>query len=518
MLLSFNNSFNNGFKKSLLSLAFVASSTLLAACGGSGGGSPATIAAPTLPPPPPPAPVNTAPVVSGETTPMVAENTTLVGVYTATDAEDNAVTFTLGGTDAALFTIDAEGNLSFVTAPDFDNGETGPFEVVVIATDDGEGNLVGEFTIEVSIGNVVDPAVNAVVQTIAPDFLSSEVVFMDGQTQQVSNAFYVKAKSDYTIDTYQSSIYHIGRFSADTIDKYDTANPDAQIWTHSTQDAEDSDSRNPYALISLNDTKAYLLRYGSDKVWIVNPQEQQLENFKIGEIDLSAYILTGNTNGTPRPSAATIVDGKLYIAMQRLSDFWAPDTAYIAVFDTTTDEEIETNANADDALKGIPLAGMNPIENSVISANGKIYVTTSGQSFPLELSTSQIEEINLTDYSVRSILTAADITDNSTFVIKGSVVVSEEKGYFYTSAWADSVESSTLYEFNPTTGDIVTTDVGGNGTETISYVTLDKSNILWVSIANSTNPGVDLIVTETNEKTGVRLSTVLNPKDIRFVD
>ncbi len=51
----------------------------------------------------------------------------------------------------------------------------------------------------------------------------------------------------------------------------------------------------PYALVSLSETKAYLLRYGSDKVWVVNPQAENSEDFKIGELDLSGYIPEDNT-------------------------------------------------------------------------------------------------------------------------------------------------------------------------------------------------------------------------------
>ncbi len=600
-------------KKSLISLGLLASSTLLFGCGGGSSGSGNTVV------PPPPPPTNTAPVVTGDASPTIAENLTAVSTYTATDAEGDAITLSLSGADAALFTIDTDGNLSFVTAPDFDNGETGPFEVVIVATDDGTGNLSGEFTAQVSVSNPntapvvtgeanvtvaknrievaiytatdaendtitfslsgadaalftidvngnlsfvtapdfdngetgpfaviivatddgagslsgelaaqvsvsdgADLAVRAVVQTVASDFVSgSEVVFMDRQTQQVTNSFYIKEKTDYTINTYQSDVYHIGSFEIDTIEKYDAETPDSQVWSFTTQGSGDSTSRNPYSLISVNATKAYLIRYGSDKVWIVNPQvtATQQADFKIGELDLSEYILPGNLNGTPRPAAATIADGKLYIAMQRLSDAWVVDTAYVAVFDTITDEEIETNANAEDNLKGIPLTGMNPLRDSIISANNKIYVTTNGPSFPTDISASWIEEITPSDYSIRTVLPATIIPNNTNITIKGSVVVSAEKGYFYTGTFdADFNEVSSLYEFNPTTGAIVAANVGESGTEAISYATLDKSNILWVSVANSLSPGVDLINTDTNTKTSSRLITELNPSAIRFVE
>ena len=60
--------------------------------------------------------VNAAPVFTSGTTASVAENTAGV-VYTAeaSDADGDALTFSLSGTDADLFTIDsATGEVSFI--------------------------------------------------------------------------------------------------------------------------------------------------------------------------------------------------------------------------------------------------------------------------------------------------------------------------------------------------------------------------------------------------------------------
>ncbi len=66
--------------------------------------------------------VNEVPLITTGTSFSIAENTTSVGtVVAATDPEGLAITYSLGGTDAALFTLDsANGALSFNTAPDFE--------------------------------------------------------------------------------------------------------------------------------------------------------------------------------------------------------------------------------------------------------------------------------------------------------------------------------------------------------------------------------------------------------------
>ena len=363
----------------------------------------------------------------------------------------------------------------------------------------------------------------AVVQTISPDYSSSEVIYLDAETEQVSSGYYVKDKSDYTLSSYKGDVFHIGRFFIDTVTKYngiDPADRDTEIWSYSTQDIQDSISRNPYALVSLSESKAYLLRYGSSKVWIVNPQASASEDFKIGELDLASYIPTDNTSGTPSPASAVINNGKLYIAMQRTSDDWAPGIAYVAVFDTATDLEVETNASDADSVMGIPLVGINPLEHSLVSSDDKVFVTTRNDYSSVDLSLSRIEEISTADYTVRQVLNAGDILDNTASFIKASVVVSPEKGYFYASQaiFEPSYhEVASIYEFNPSTGDIVTVNVAETGTENISFIGLDAANFLWVSVANPVAPGVDVIDTNTNTKEISRLATMLNPGTIRFI-
>jgi len=492
------------FKKNLLPLCITLSATLLTACGSDDD--------------------NTAPVLSGDLAPVVAENTVLVSQYTATDAENDNITFSLNTAANELFTIEQSGQLSFKTAPDFDNGEVGPYSVTVIATDDGKGALSTTLSLSITVGDVKDTPSIAVVQTIAPDYSNSEVAYLDAKSQQVASGYYVKDASDYTLSSFKGDVYHIGRFFIDTVTKYnatDVANRDAVVWSYSTQDAQDSISRNPYALVSLNETKAYLLRYGSSKVWIVNPQATTSENFKVGELDLSSYIPADNSKGTPSPASAVINDGKLYIAMQRTSDAWVSGIAYVAVFDTATDAEIETNANTEDTVKGIPLIGINPLEHSLTAAQDKVFVTTRNGYSSTDLSLSRIEEIDTGDYSLRQVLSASDIADNSAAFIKASVVLSAEQGYFYASQaiFTPSYhEVGALYEFNPTTGEIITVNVADTGNEDIGFIGLDAANFLWVSISDPSFPGVDVIDTSTNTKIISRLATQLNPGAIRFIE
>jgi len=84
---------------------------------------------------------NEAPTLTGATKANVSENSTGI-IYTATgsDPENDTLTYTLGGTDAALFDLDANsGALSFKSAPDFeapaDSGGDNVYDVILTASD-----------------------------------------------------------------------------------------------------------------------------------------------------------------------------------------------------------------------------------------------------------------------------------------------------------------------------------------------------------------------------------------------
>lgn len=486
-------------KTKVLSLSLLSSALLLAGCGSDS--------------------KNHAPTLTGNVNPAVIENTTLVGQYQASDEDGDALTLSLSGESSELFTLAQDGTLRFKTAPDFELAGDTAYNLTLTATENTSDALSATLTVTVTVTDEVDTPELAVVQTIAPDYLSSEVVYIDPYQQQVATGYYQKAKSDYTLDTYKDSIYHIGRYGIDTLSKYKFDNKDAQLWSYSTQDDQDSLTRNPYQLLQISDEKAYLLRYGSGLVWVVNPQAQNAEDFKLATLDISAYA-SNNSSGTPNPSSAVVHDDKLYIAMQRQSDQFVPDTAYIAVFDTTTDTEIETNANDEDAFKGIPIAGVNPLGGSLVVANDKVYVTTRNAYSSTDLSGSKIEAISPVDYSVTTVLSAASIPNNESAFITTSAVVSEQKGYFLSEQafFTPSYHTkSTVHEFNPSTGEIIASNIAGTGEDGISSMKLDAAGFIWLSVQNPANPGIDIIDSSSNEKYGQRLGTTLNPSAIRFI-
>ena len=86
----------------------------------------------------------------------VAEGSTAVATIAASDADNDALTYTLSGTDAALFAVSAAGVVTFKTAPTFDSvtaaNNVKTFTLTV--TDDGTGALTDSVAVTVTITDV----------------------------------------------------------------------------------------------------------------------------------------------------------------------------------------------------------------------------------------------------------------------------------------------------------------------------------------------------------------------------
>ena len=116
-------------------------------------------------------PPNSAPVFSSATSFSVAENQTGVGTVTATDANGDAISYSItGGLDQSLFTINATiGVLVFNSAPDYenplDNGTDNVYNLTVQASD---GSLTATENIAVTVTDVNENPPNS-----APVFSSA---------------------------------------------------------------------------------------------------------------------------------------------------------------------------------------------------------------------------------------------------------------------------------------------------------------------------------------------------------
>ncbi|MEZ4529194.1 MAG: hypothetical protein R2941_25050 [Desulfobacterales bacterium] len=366
----------------------------------------------------------------------------------------------------------------------------------------------------------------AVVATVAADYSSAahSVISVEpaGGPRTVQNDLLPTLISDITVSAYENFFYRIERFQADNVTKFDIANPSVPVWQFSTLDSGETGSGNPYGLYFVNSQKAYLLRYGKSKAWIVNPSAAAQSEFKIGELDLSAYA---DDDGIPEMNSAAIAEGKLFVTLQRLdqNNGWLPShTAYVAVFDTATDTEItvcSACAANNGGVKGIALPIRNIGAIQYLEENSSIYVQgvgdygSSWSGRDPEYS-GGIVRIDPDTYAVSMILDDGDADNHPYGNISGMSIVSADKGYF---AGYDGWGDNTLYEFNPSDGTVrgIANEALRNkniaGMESGAYA--DENGMLWV--CNQTDAEVVILDTSDNS-IDETISTNLNPVRVVF--
>ncbi|MCP1362754.1 carbohydrate-binding protein, partial [Halomonas sp. BBD45] len=156
-------------------------------------------------------PVNEAPTVAGLDAAIgLDENTSLVATLALDDAENDPLTVTIEGTDAALFTFDpASGALSFIAAPDAENpadGDADGIYEISISVSDGENTTTQDVVVSVADANevvAIDQTAFSVVEGMTAIGAVPLVDEDGGTTGLVAPAFAITGGADaalFTID------------------------------------------------------------------------------------------------------------------------------------------------------------------------------------------------------------------------------------------------------------------------------------------------------------------------------
>jgi len=423
-----------------------------------------------------------------------------------TDTAGETTGETGGGTTSGETGGETGGNTGSETGGDTGSetgGDTGS------ETGSDTGSETGGDTGSETGGDVSDnTTARAVITTVASDFSSSAIGVYEQSSPYTGQSDLNPGVSDTIVRAFEDDYYVIRRFMSDSIAKYninDTATP---VFESSTNDGGNDASSNPHDLVFVDANKAYLLRYGSPIVWIVNPSAADASQFKTGELDLSAY----DTDGVPEATRGVVVDGKLFIFMQRLAAFAPTEMGYVAVFDTSSDLEIDTGSNGD--LKGIELPAFNPSDISLDAATNSIFVAAVGDYGAFDGSrppafSGGIITVDSNDYSTSLLIDDTEETGRITAV----EIIDASTAYMITET---GFGSSTLVSFNPNTGAIITTGVAGLAGVDLRDITTGPAGNLWIAVADTAIPRVVILNPADDSVVSEDIKPALNPTGIAF--
>jgi hypothetical protein len=346
----------------------------------------------------------------------------------------------------------------------------------------------------------------------ASDYGSGRIDRISLSNGNTVDGSYPATLSDIAVTTDGTNVYQIGRFGIDSVTRFDAVDTAAADYQYSVNVDSEDGSANPYSLAFLSDTKAYLSRYGSTNLWVIDPRGDTEESFKTSEIDLSAYDADG-----PNMSDVLIVGDKLFVLMERLTGFVPDKTAYIAVIDTVTDTEVQTNQGAD-GLLGIQLSVTNPTGLQYNAETGEIYVLGRGNYFENAAVTSDFHSggviaIDPETFEQVELIDDGTDADNQGYFYRLKVI-NASLGYLLTY---QSFGVTTLRTFNPTTGLMSEDLIEGLQGVDVTVLAHGPDNHLWVGI-NGPAAGFHRIDLATGVVADEIVATELIPIGLTFID
>lgn len=356
----------------------------------------------------------------------------------------------------------------------------------------------------------------AYVASRAPEFGAGRIdrlSLADGNTLVGS---YPAAGSNIDVVTDGVRPYQIDKYGVDSVTRYDAEDTSVVDYQYSVLGDEPIAS-NPTDLVFSSPDLAYLTRRNSTSLWIVNPAAETEDEFKLEEIDLSAY-----DTDLPYMTEAIIVDDKLFVLMERLHELpdgrQIPDkNGYVAVFNTITQTEIDTG-QGNDGLFGIELNVTNPGSLQYNADTGMIYVLGRGNYYENDAITTDyhsggLEIIDPDTYDHSVILDDGSDDDNQGFFVEAEII-NADLGYLLTYA---GYTVTTLRTFNPSTGVLSEDIIPGLEDVDITTLVQGPDNHLWVGI-NDDTPGFYRIDLSTGELAAERVATTLVPINVEFID
>ncbi|KZZ59160.1 hypothetical protein A3762_05785 [Oleiphilus sp. HI0125] len=364
-----------------------------------------------------------------------------------------------------------------------------------------------------STDNSVDCFDCAVISTVSADFTSSAVQFTDTiPAYEISSDYAAQDLSDVRFLTFGDHFYRMGRFGINNLAKFSFDDAENPIWEYSVA-KDDSDNPNPYTVVFVSETQAYVLPFGTDEIIEINPSvtdSNQQSDFIVDRLDYSKYSF-GNGIGA---SDGFVKDGLLYVLLNGQDSSFVPQTSRILVIDPSTNLEVDVNGSGE----AYDLTVKNAQDMDVVG--GYIYVAGVGRyasldrSRPAEL-TGGIEKVDIRGMTYLSTLLVDDNDASVNAQIAGvEVSSSDNKAYLIRY---NAFQDNDLIQFNPTSGAVSASPNDGFSGLDIKTIEIDSSNQLWVALGDTVDPRIE-VISIADDSSVATINTIRNPVRIEFAD
>ena len=258
-------------------------------------------------------------------------------------------------------------------------------------------------------------------------------------------------------------------------------------------------SSNPHDIELIAADKAYVTRFGSHLILIVNP----ITGVQTGTVDLSALA---DADDIPEISGMVAMSGKLYVTVSRLDrdNGWEPvGDSYIVFIDAATGA-MEGNVK----VQGTNIVGQpewsDALGKFVISQVGSYGTLADGGVQLLDPVTNTLGAFIVTEATLGGSLNKV-------------VCATETKCFAIIGVSGDSGSNTHLVTFNPQTGQKTGTLAAGSGWVYGDIVLNDDNSELWLADRTADASGLRIFNVATGtEKTPAPINVGLPPSDICF--
>ncbi len=270
--------------------------------------------------------------------------------------------------------------------------------------------------------------------------------------------------SDPVPRTFAGGVYVINRSPGDNIQALDPGNGFATRWQCST-----GNGSNPQDFALLDAGKAYVTLFSEPDLLVVNPSPSpDCHDFVTGSIDLSAYA---DSDGVPEMDQMAIVNGILYVSLQRLDNFVPTAPGAIVAVDTATDRVVnEFDLGAEDPFGNTK--GLTVRNGDLLVGEVGMFGVNDGGIERIALPSGQSKGFVITEETL-----GGDINDFA--------VVSDHLAYAIV-ALPDF--STSVVAFDPATGTVTSTLLSHG--EFYSDIELNDRGELFVVDRTFANPGL----------------------------
>jgi hypothetical protein len=174
--------------------------------------------------------------------------------------------------------------------------------------------------------------------------------------------------ADAVLRHHQGLLYVVERFGCDNVRVLDPANGYAVVRQFSA-----GNGANPNDIVIVSPAKAYVARYETAELWIVNPATGGF----LGSVSLAAFA---DADGIPEMSRLAFRNGRVFVTVQRVDReaFFSPtDSSQVVVVDAASDTLVDCDRTAP-GVQGIVLPFQNPTTELRVDGEGDLVVGCTG--------------------------------------------------------------------------------------------------------------------------------------------